>query len=94
MPRALPVVLTVCASLVPAATIVAPAHAAPAIVDFHGCKNLTKKYPHGVGRKGARDTGPHGARKKHPVTNFYVNTALYNANKHSDADKDGIACER
>jgi hypothetical protein len=28
------------------------------------------------------------------VTNFFRNTALYNANSGSDRDHDGIACEQ
>ncbi|MBB4764631.1 excalibur calcium-binding domain-containing protein [Amorphoplanes digitatis] len=33
-----------------------------------------------------------GTTKK--VTNFKVSNALYKANKKSDRDKDGIACEK
>jgi hypothetical protein len=29
-----------------------------------------------------------------PVTDFYVDTALYDANKSHDGDGDGIACEK
>jgi hypothetical protein len=52
---------------------------------------MHKVYKHGVGRKGAVD---HVASKKDkPVTDFHVSTAIYNANKKSDRDHDGIACE-
>ena len=58
---------------------------------FANCTALNKVYRHGVGRKGARD---HVSGRTKPVTNFTVNTAIYNANKKSDRDKDGIACEK
>ncbi len=58
---------------------------------FANCTALNKVYRHGVGRKGARDRVSGSSR---PVTNFTVNTAVYNANKKSDRDRDGIACER
>jgi hypothetical protein len=57
---------------------------------FKNCTALNKKYPHGVGRsKSVRD---HTSGV--PVTNFKVSKALYKANKKSDRDKDGIACEK
>lgn len=58
---------------------------------FANCTALNKTYKHGVGRKGAKDRVS-GTSKR--VTNFTVNTAVYNANKKSDRDKDGIACEK
>ena len=58
---------------------------------FTNCAALNKVYPHGVGRKGAKD---HVSGSTRPVTNFSVNTAVYNANRKSDRDKDGIACEK
>lgn len=56
---------------------------------YKNCKALNAKYPNGVGKKGARDK-----TSGDPVTNFRVNTAVYNANKGKDRDKDGIACEK
>jgi len=57
------------------------------------CTALNKKYPHGVGRAGARDK-----TSGDPVTNFRRSTHLYNIamrwNKGLDPDKDGIACEK
>ena len=58
---------------------------------FANCAALNKVYPHGVGRKGARD---HVSGKSKPVTTFKVSTALYNANTARDRDHDGIACEK
>lgn len=71
------------------AVLATPAEAAAKV--YKNCTELNKKYKHGVGRKGAKDK-VRGTTKK--VTNFYVSTALYNANKKSDRDKDGIACEK
>jgi hypothetical protein len=55
------------------------------------CTKLNRKWPHGVGRRGARDEGGN-------VTNFTRNTRAYNkAESHNstlDRDDDGIACEK
>jgi hypothetical protein len=59
---------------------------------YKNCAYLNKKYPHGMGVKGAVDKVS-GATKK--VTNFtVVSAALYNTNSTSDRDKDKIACEK
>ncbi len=58
---------------------------------YKNCTQLNAKYQHGVGKKGAKDS-VRGSSKK--VTNFRVDNALYAANKASDRDKDGIACEK
>ena len=58
---------------------------------FANCDALHRTYPHGVGRKGARD---HVSGRSKPVTNFAVSTAVYNANRKSDRDNDGVACEK
>lgn len=63
------------------------ADAAPKPREYQNCTALHKVYPHGVGRKGAHD------RSSSPVRNFTVSTAVYNLNKKSDRDKDGVACE-
>lgn len=61
---------------------------------FANCTDLRKVYKHGVGLKGARDKSKGKLLPKgKAVTNFRVDNALYNANKKSDGDKDGIACE-
>ena len=57
------------------------------------CTQVNKKYPHGVGKVGARDktTGT-------PVTTFERSTRLYRIamsyNRGLDRDKDAIACEK
>ena len=55
---------------------------------FKNCTELNKVYPGGVALPGAFNTG--GVTKKEPK----YDKALYNANKKSDRDKDGIACEK
>jgi hypothetical protein len=55
---------------------------------FKNCTELNKVYPGGVALPGAINSG--GVTKKVPT----YNKALYNANKKSDRDKDGIACEK
>lgn len=72
-------------SLVPAS---ATAKAGAAVKVFKNCTELNKVYPGGVALPGAVNAG--GATKKEPK----YNKALYNANKKSDRDKDGIACEK
>ena len=75
-----------------AGTALAAVAAAPPL--YKNCTNLNKKYPHGLGKKGARDRTKSG----NPVTNFYRSTKLYNLamsyNRGLDRDKDGIACEK
>jgi excalibur calcium-binding domain-containing protein len=66
---------------------------------FRNCAAMNKVYPHGVGRKHARDQ-----TSGTPVTNFKRSKRLYNANnggknrrpgEHDlDRDNDGIACEK
>jgi hypothetical protein len=64
---------------------------APAL--YKNCTNLNKRYPHGLGKLGARD---HTSGT--PVTNFKRSTTLYKLamsyNRGLDRDKDGIACEK
>jgi hypothetical protein len=55
---------------------------------FKNCTELNKVYPGGVALPGAINSG--GKTKKEPK----YNKALYVANKKSDRDKDGIACEK
>ena len=55
---------------------------------FKNCTELNKVYPGGVALPGAINSG--GKTKKEPK----YDKALYNANKKSDRDKDGIACEK
>ena len=68
-----------------------PADAAPKT--FKNCAAVTKVYAGGIAKKGVKGNTVKGKlrpfAKKAPV----FDTALYNANKKMDRDKDGIACE-
>jgi hypothetical protein len=71
------------------------AAAAPTAKTFKNCTALNKKYPHGVGKsRNVKDRNSKGQVVANPVTNFKVSKALYLANKKSDRDGDGIACEK
>ena len=65
----------------------APSSQAAAKV-FKNCTELNKVYPGGVALPGAVNSG--GVTKKESK----YDKALYGANKKSDRDKDGIACEK
>jgi hypothetical protein len=60
---------------------------------YKNCTALHKRYPHGVGRLGARNT-----TSGTPVTTFKRSTRIYRQamsyNRGLDRDKDGIACEQ
>ncbi|MBA8793819.1 hypothetical protein FHX74_001424 [Friedmanniella endophytica] len=74
---------------------VAPSQADAAGYRYKNCTALHKKYPHGVGKSGAKDRV---RGKTKPVTTFKRSTKIYKAvvkaNKRLDADKDGVACEK
>lgn len=67
-------------------TLIPSSHATAKV--FKNCTELNKIYPGGVALPGAINAG--GTTKKEPK----YNKALYVANKKSDRDKDGIACEK
>ena len=75
----------------PASAAISAASAAPPL--YKNCTNVNKRYPHGLGRVGARD---HTSGT--PITNFKRSTKLYRLamsyNRGLDRDKDGIACEK
>ena len=54
------------------------------------CAALNARYPHGVGKVGARDRTT-GSR---PVTSFKRSNALYAIAKGRDRDRDNVACEQ
>jgi hypothetical protein len=64
--------------------------ASPQVKVYANCAELNADYPHGVGLPGAHDH----TSGSHPVTDFTVDAAVYDANQARDRDKDGIACER
>jgi hypothetical protein len=86
--RGLIVVVVLSAALVAASTSSA---SIPPL--YKNCTNLNKRYPHGVGKVGARD---HTSGT--PVTTFKRSTLIYRRamsyNQGLDRDKDGIACEK
>jgi len=77
-------VITVCLGLL----IAFPTESNAAAKKFKNCTELNKVYPGGVALPGAVNAG--GTTKKEPK----YDKALYTANKSSDRDKDGIACEK
>jgi hypothetical protein len=70
------------------AALLLPSTSAQASKVFKNCTELNKVYPGGVALPGAVNKG--GTTKLTPK----VSKKLYNANKKSDRDKDGIACEK
>jgi hypothetical protein len=90
---------TIAAIVLALGLLVAPATPAFALPDgghtvrkeFKNCTELNKTYKHGVGKSGAKDK-VRGSTK--PVTTFKVSTKVYNENKKSDRDGDGVACEK
>jgi hypothetical protein len=81
-----------------ALAFVAPAAAhKPNHPPYKNCTQFNKKYPHGVGKVGARDRAMNGGVLEDPVTNFRRSNVIYAAamahNKGLDRDKDNIACE-
>jgi Excalibur calcium-binding domain len=86
-----PIARTVIAALllVGGAAGVAQAASDAGALRYPNCKALNKRYPHGVGRWGARD---HTSGT--PVTTFKRSNRLYRQNKGLDRDHDFIACEK
>ena len=65
-----------------------PSSSFAAAKKFKNCTELNKVYPGGVALPGAINAG--GTTKQTPK----YDKKLYEANKKSDRDKDGIACEK
>lgn len=78
------IAVTICLGLLSAF----PSTSVAAAKKFKNCTELNKVYPGGVALPGAVNAG--GATKKTPK----YDKALYTANKKSDRDGDGIACEK
>ena len=75
-------------------TVASPVAVQAKAKHYTNCAKLQRVYPHGVGKPGAKDKVSGRYRPGRSVTNFKKSTALYNANKDKDRDKDGIACEK
>lgn len=88
--KRLTLLIVVCAAMLAPQTGASSGAAMPAL--YKNCTNLTKRWPHGVGRANAKDK-----TSGKPVTTFFRSTKTYNTamshNKGLDRDKDGIACE-
>ncbi|MCM3626292.1 excalibur calcium-binding domain-containing protein [Paenibacillus glycanilyticus] len=83
--KVIPILLT--ASLVFGGSL--SASAAEKVKTYKNCTALNKDYPGGVA-KDAKVKNKGGKTKHKP----FVSKELYEANKKSDRDKDGIACEK
>lgn len=59
--------------------------------DYANCADLREDYPHGVGGPDADDETKNNAP---PVKDFEKSQSLYEANRESDRDDDGVACEQ
>lgn len=74
----------------PALVVATPAEAHDTGI-HDNCTNFNKRFPHGVGKRGARDRGGN-------VTSFKRSNDIYNtAERHNgdlDRDNDGVACEK
>jgi hypothetical protein len=81
---------TALALSVPLALALPPAAEAKPLHAFANCTDVHTVYKGGIAKVGAKDHRASGHARFKP----YVNTALFNANKSMDRDKDGIACER
>src|SRR5688572_23917559 len=85
------IIVTPTSATIEAHGAAAAGRAAPPL--YRNCTNLNKRYPHGVGKRLARDK-----TRDEPVRNFRRSTPLYNLamshNRGLDRDKDGIACEQ
>jgi hypothetical protein len=83
---AIAIALGLGASFATAAATLVPAQ-------WKNCTRVNLRYPHGVGRIGARDR-----TSGTPVTTFRRSNALYRVamryNRALDRDKDGIPCEK
>lgn len=60
---------------------------------YKNCTAMHKVWPHGVYKPGAKDRTSDGTVKD-PQPKGHKSKALYVANKKSDRDKDGWACEK
>jgi hypothetical protein len=77
-------------ALVVGIPLVSAGPADAAATTYANCTAMHAVYKGGVARSGAKDKRANGGHAAHKP---YVSTALYNANKKSDRDGDGVACE-
>ncbi|QJC53284.1 excalibur calcium-binding domain-containing protein [Paenibacillus albicereus] len=82
-------ILLLAAVIGAASALPAGATAAEKAQTYKNCTALNKDYPGGVAISSS--TKNKGGKTKHKP---HASKALYEANKKSDRDKDGIACEK
>ncbi len=58
---------------------------------FANCTQMHQTYPGGVAKPGARDRRRGGGHARYAPK---VSASLYGANRKSDRDNDGVACEQ
>lgn len=74
-------------------TSAAPGIAAPSAKTYANCTAIHKVYSGGIAKAGVRFNTV-GAKHRALKGKVKFSTALYDANRKSDRDKDGIACEK
>lgn len=80
-------------AVIGAAVLPAPADAAPAVTVYPNCTAIHRVYSGGIAKSGVTvNRTPSGNRPLKGTVK--TSTALYNANRKSDRDHDGIACEK
>jgi Excalibur calcium-binding domain len=84
-------------ALTATAALALPAEAAPAAKAYANCTAINRVYSGGIARSGVKfNTTHYRGKVYHRALKGHVkfSTALYEANRKSDRDKDGIACEK
>ena len=71
------------------ASMVTFAGPAEAVTDFRGCSQMHRTFEHGIAKSRFAAHRQERLGHKRPA----VRPALYRANKESDRDRDGTACE-
>lgn len=80
-------------ALAAATVVAAPADAAPSAKTYANCTAIHAVYSGGIAKSGVRfNRTPSGNRALKGTVKY--STALYTANKKSDRDHDGVACEK
>ena len=81
-------------AIVPANSALAPVTAVAKEKRYDNCTDMHKTYQHGVRKSSStKDVVRSNGKTTKKSSKAKVSKALYNANKHLDRDKDGIACE-
>lgn len=79
-------------ALLAATCFPAAANAAPSVKTYANCTAVHRDYSGGIARKGVRYNVV-GSANRPLKGHVKFDTALYDANRKSDRDHDGIACE-